>query len=160
MRNTAPTPVRQRPVTAEGLSDWASYEVIPSLTELRRAANYTSREIQEATTDGAGTYATIWKSDVMRTGVVWGLQADIVGMSVSLSLRASYVIRGLFYNNGTIFLQGGVPTYVAVIESDPFCDARFAIDAASGKVTVEVRDDGLTAMTYEAIVDWREFPHP
>jgi hypothetical protein len=154
MRLTAETAVSDLAVSEAKLESWANKETRPLLRQLRTAANAKGIERATATSDGAGTYITAWTSPELPSDCGWTVTADVTG--VGGTVRANYrITQDVSSTAGTVAALA--PNLLELyVESDAACDARITVDAVNRVVTVDVRDEATTPMSWTVIVSTGE----
>lgn len=158
MNATVPYGLRTRSVSqVGGLLSWVNHEAIPVLDQSRRALNYTFRVASSVTTAATGTFTTIWASDAARPGTAWLCEARIIGRG-STTARSGFIIRGLFYNDGTLTQEGA--TSAEYTQNAGGFAVQFAIDTTTNKLGVQVKDAGGLTVVWRAIIDLMEDPLP
>lgn len=157
MNSTVPYGLRTRAVTIPGgLLSWANHEVIPVLDQTRRALNYTYRTTAKLTTASSGLQETIWASDPARPGTVWLCEARIIARG-STAARSGFIIRGLFYNDGTLTQEGATS---ADYTQNIGYSVRFVIDTATNQLGIQVNDGATQTVEWRALIDLMEDPLP
>lgn len=151
MRLTAAQALPQLPVREDQLEQNYNRETKPLLEQLRTAANAISRERLTGTSDGAGTYLVLWTSQELPQDCEWTILARVSG--VGGSNRSSYwLVQSVTSIAGTVSAFG--PTTVLHSQENAVgADARFTVDAVNRVVTVDARDDAVTAMYWTVVVE-------
>lgn len=158
MRPTVATAVADRPVAtgeAVALEAFVNRELRPWMKESRRGLNARGIERPEpVVSDGAGTYAVLWTSPELPEDCTWTIEADVAG--VGGAERAAYRMLQTVTSIASTVAALGASTLVHGVETAAACAARIQVDAVNRVVTVEARDDGLTAMQWTAVVQTHE----
>lgn len=152
MRLTAAQTVSQLPVkpTVEQLERYANKETRPLLEQLRAGVN--ARGIERpapVVSDGAGTFVTLWTSDVLPQECLWTVEAHVDGSGATV--RARYVLQQSAESVAGVVAAVGLQNYDDY-ESAAACDARISVDAVNRVVTVEARDAATEVMQWTAVV--------
>lgn len=156
MRLTASQALPQLPVTKEQLEGEYNKGTKPLLEQLRTAANAVGRERATGTSDGAGTWLVLWTSDTLPQDCIWDVEARVAGVATASSKRATYrLIQSVISVAGTIAAFGAT-TVIHTNENAAACDARITVDVANRVVTVDARDDAVTAMYWTTVVETTE----
>lgn len=145
---TVATPVSERSVEQDGVLFWINKEAAPALRSARAALNFATVSRDTVTTDGAGTYAELWRSEALPTDGCWLVYADVVGVTTTgTAQRAAYFLRAAFESTAGTVAQVGA-TASDAFESTAAINARFAVDATNRQVYLEARDDGASPMYF------------
>lgn len=147
VKNPIP-PVSSRQVTQDSTLPFLNKELIPVIRAFKDAADAAPRiATTSMLSDGAGTYLTLW-SEIIPTNRTWFVTAEVVGRVAGHF--AAYQLSALFENTDGTAAQVDTTTAVVAIESDAACDAKF--DLTGTTLSVQVRDEATTAMSWRAIV--------
>ena len=147
MRQTVERPVSSRDVLRdEQVRDWVNREALPVLREAREALNAESVTSYRLTSTGSAGFERIWTSDAIALDTVWLVECRVTGRNAGD--RAAYVLRGLFFNSGTVTQQGATQVDYSE-ESSGGLDARLVVDGVA--VAADVRDVGV-AIDWVAVV--------
>lgn len=126
---------------------WVNREARVLLEQLRRAVNSLNPEpITPVTSDGAGTYITVWTSGLVPRDGVFALKADVQGDSATV--YAAYRIHQTFRSLAGVITATSALAFDSIQESAAGCDVRYNIDATNSVITLDVRDDAAVAMTW------------
>lgn len=157
MRSTVAYPATTKPVDKDDVHTYVNEELHKVLPQLRRAANIQARESDTATTDGAGTFATVWVSPAMPTDATWGIVVDLAGITTSgTAQQARYLFTGTFISVANAVSQLGATTTMATTESAAAIDFQFVVDAVGRTVAVQARDNAASPMKFTAVVQTTE----
>ncbi len=100
------------------------------------------------TSDGAGTWLTLW-SGTVPVGASVGLKATLIGRGTSLG--AFYEIVSGFQNfAGTTTYVGATFNFTITLTDNVLIDARWAL--AGDVVSLQVNDASLQAMNWKAFI--------
>lgn len=127
-------------------------EIRPALREARKSLNALNAErIDPAvSSDGAGTFTTIWTSGEMPQDGVWVVHATVVG--IGATQRAAYQMSRAVYSTAGVCSSLTAAAMHLQGETAVGCDARFVLDTTNRVVTVEARDDAAEAMSWTGTV--------
>lgn len=146
---TVPLGVAQRSVDQDMLEIWANRELVPLLSQIRGALNYKSTQKVIATTDGAGTWKTLWLSEAMPYDGVWVMEAMAIG--IGATERAAYSLNAVCESTaGTVSDLGY--TVVSRNETDELCSVRSYVDTSGRTIALQVKDNASEAMRFVAVV--------
>lgn len=147
MRQTVDFPVSSRDVLRdEQVREWVNREALPVLRQARAALNVESVTGYVLASTGSAAFERIWTSDAVPVNSVWLVECRVTGRNATD--RAAYVLRGLFFNEGTVTQQGATQVDYSE-ESSGGLDARLVVDGS--RVAADVRDAGA-AMDFTAVV--------
>jgi len=149
---TIERPVRTKKVTPEELPQWSAFEAIPWMQEVKRLLDQvyvTSRSFPTAAT---GTFTTVYSTPDLAEGFDWMLEARI--MAHASSARSSWIIEGLFYNDGTVQQAGA--TFAIYTQTTAAFNVQFLI--VDNHIEVQVQDDGALDVKWRVWIDLRESP--
>lgn len=153
MNPTIGRSLRTKAVTPDNLTSWASDELIPFLQATKQVLD---QVCQTATSPFAtahtGAFTTVWSSPDLAVGFDWLIDVEIMA-HVSIA-RSAWIIRGLFYNGGTVLQEGA--TVAVYTQSVSAFAVRFLIVA--NHIEVQVQDDGVLSPTWQAWINLRENP--
>jgi len=152
VKATVERPVRTRGVKDSEVTEYINRELIPLLLQMREATNTRYTAPWTITTAGTGAWTTIYTSDDIPVGQDWLVEAEI--RAKASSARSAWIIRGLFYNNGTTAQEGS--TVVEYMQTSASFDVRFSV--TDNHFTVDVQDDGALDVDWLCIVTLRENP--
>jgi len=152
MKATVEKPVRTRGVKPEELTTAVNRELLPLLIQLREALNIRYIAPFEITTSGTGAWTTIYTSDDIPVGQDWLVEAEI--RAKATGARSAWIIRGLFYNDGTTAQSGS--TVLEYEQNLSTFDVRFSV--VGNHITVDVKDNGVLSVDWLCIVTLRENP--
>jgi hypothetical protein len=122
--------------------------------QLTRAANFTLRRTPlTVTTDGAGTWTTLYTTSVAPTSAAWFIECKAIGMSSDGVKVAAFTVSAAYRRGtgATTLVQIGADTILNWFETHPTTNVRTTTSA--DKILVQARDDGATVMTYKTMVD-------
>jgi hypothetical protein len=153
-----PTVIRglsQRPVSTRSLTFWVNRECLPVLSQCREALNYKGMAQALATTDGAGTWTTLWISDQMPTDAVWLVEVTAVGRGSTA--RAVYTMVASCESTSAVVSDLGY-TIISAHESsgDEDCSIRSSVDVSGRTISIEVRDEATEAMDFVGVISVTE----
>ncbi len=152
MNATVPWPIRTRAVGQGEAMRWINFEALPVMRQMRQALNATYQAPFFTTTAGTGVATPIWASSPdIADGTAWLVEATVMARS-GTSARSAWVIRGLFYNDGTV-TQEGVTDAVYTQSAAAFAVA-FAIDG--NHIGVTVTDDGALTVEWQSWIEVKE----
>jgi hypothetical protein len=135
----------------EALKSWATKEVRTLHEQSRKAVNALNPEpIVTGTSDGAGTYLTIWTSEVLPQDGKLAITARVEGDSATV--YASYELTETYRSVAGVCSVALPGFFEYLQESAAGCDARLNLDTVNRVVTVDVRDDAVVAMTWTGTV--------
>lgn len=141
------------PPEPETLNVWARRELLPFLVQVRQALNYICRQQAAQTTQATATPTTIWSSADLAIGTAVRIDAFIVAYGTID--RSAFNITGLFYNNGTTAQEG--VTFAAYTQN---AGGGFAVQfvVVSNHVELQVQDDGVSVVDWNAVIDAQVAP--
>jgi len=144
--------VRTKAVTPEDLPQWAAYEAIPWMQEVKRLLDQVYVTARSLPTAGTGVFTTVWTSPDLAEGFDWMLEARI--MAHASTARSSWIIEGLFYNDGTVQQAGA--TFAVYTQTTAAFDVQFLI--VDNHIEVQVQDDGILSPQWQVWINLRENP--
>lgn len=154
MNPTIQRQVRNRPVTKDDLTTWANQELLPFLQQTKRVLDQVYVTAASFPTAGTGAFTTVWTSPDLAVGFDWFIEATIMAHGTAGTARSTWIIQGLFYNNGTVTQEG--VTFAAYTQSAAAFNVRFLVVA--NHVEVQVQDDGALSVGWQAWIALRETP--
>jgi hypothetical protein len=149
---TISRPIRTKPVTTTDLKPWAATELIPLLQEVKGVLDQVYVTALSLPTSATGTFTTVWSSPDLAVGFDWFIEATI--MAHTTGARSTWIIQGLFYNNGTVTQEG--VTFAAYTQSAAAFNVRFLV--VSNHIDVQVQDDGALSPDWRVWIELRENP--
>lgn len=152
MNPTIDRPLRTKLVTTDNLSDWAGVEIIPWMQEVKRLLDQTYVTARSLPTSGTGVFTTVYSSPDLAVGFDWMLEARI--MAHATGARSSWIIEGLFYNDGTVQQAGA--TFFVYTQTTAAFDVQFLI--VDNHIEVQVQDDGILSPQWQVWINLRENP--
>lgn len=154
MNATVENNLRSRGVSEQDTNRFINYELLPFLFEMRRAVNYKSVvSIPPFPTAATGTPTTVWSSADIAEGTAVRIDADVMGVTASLSAKACVTISGLFFNDGTTQQEGATATILS--NNGPGFVIGFLV--VDNHVELQVDDTGLS-VTWRAVMTSQEAP--
>ncbi len=153
MRPTVERQLRTRGVLPRDLVPWINFEALPVLAQARQALNQTYKARFETSTAGTGVATAIWVSSPdIAEGKVWFIEATI--MARATGARSAWIIRGVFYNDGTVTQEG--VTVAEYTQSVAAFAVAFLVDG--NHIGVTVTDDGALDVEWQCWIELRETP--
>lgn len=137
-------------VTEPALSEKRSDEqnVFSLVNQLRAVAVLRSQTRVRGTSDGAGTWLTLWADTIPQNASVM-VTADVVGRGASEG--AAYTITAGVQNfAGVVTVIGGTAQVTFQREDNAAMDVQFNISGED--IQLQVRDDAVQAMAWRADV--------
>lgn len=138
-------PLRDRVPKAE-FEPWVNKELIPFLSQVRQALNYTSVVAADITTAATGVMTTIWSSQDVAVGSSVLVDTTIIGIATGAT--SAFKVTALFRNGGTFAQEGA--TFAGYTQNA----AGFAVQylVVGNHFDVQVQDDGALDVEWTAIV--------
>lgn len=152
MRPSVEQQLRSRPVDQNDLLVFVNRELMPWARQTRAVTNMMFQGRAQLPTSGTGVFTALYTSPDLAVGKTWLIDATV--MAYTDTQRSAWIIRGLFYNQGTV-TQEGVTTAVYTQTAAAFA-VQFAV--VSNHVEVQVQDDGALSPTWQVWIEMRENP--
>jgi len=152
LRPTVEQQLRSRAVEKDDVIVFLNREALPFMRQSRQALNQTYLARFFTTTAATATYTTIWTSPDLAVGKVWDVEAEF--MARATGARSAWIIKGLFYNEGTVTQEGA--TFAIYTQSTAAFNVQFAI--VGNHVEAQVQDDGVLTVSWQCWIVLREHP--